>query len=79
MRTPCSPRRMSIKGSRILRKQEEFCQAARRPTQVFRLKAEVFGTSNPDLPRPLLTQNPELRTSLPVSLECGRSERRHPS
>ena len=52
MHTPCSPRRMSIKGSCILRKQEEFCQATRRPTQVFRLKAEVFGTSNPELPCP---------------------------
>jgi hypothetical protein len=78
MHTPCSPRRMSIKGSCILRKQEESCQATRRPTQVFRMTAEVFGTSNPARPCPPLTQNPELRTSLPVSLECGRSERRHP-
>src|SRR5262249_44346387 len=29
MHTPCSPHRMSIKGSCILRKQEESCQAAR--------------------------------------------------
>ena len=30
MGTPCSPRRMSIKGSRILLRPEESCQAARR-------------------------------------------------
>src|SRR5437016_3455062 len=30
MDTPCSPRRMSIKGSFILLRQEESCQAARR-------------------------------------------------
>jgi hypothetical protein len=29
MHTPCSPRRMSIKGSCILRKQEESCQVVR--------------------------------------------------
>jgi hypothetical protein len=50
MHTPCSPRRMSVKGSCIIRKREESCQATRRPTQVFRLKVEVFGSSNPELP-----------------------------
>jgi len=41
----------------------------KQPTQVFRLKAEVFRTSNPDFPYSPLTQTPELRTSLPVTLE----------
>jgi len=64
---------MSIKGCRHLTEAEGILSSWKNvPDQVLRLKAEVFGTSNPDLRVALFPP------VAPVSLECGRSDGNHP-